>query len=360
MDYYKNQSYYDILGVESTASIESIEKAKNRLKFGDSDSRAPFSMWDKIDEAYVVLSNPTKRSEYDAQLQQTVQDNEPKTNNNIDNNIYSSSDHKIHSLVNNEEEKNNLLKFKKIIGNFVFALPIGVLTVHKIINKIENGELYCLQEKFEECEIEEVKTEESQLEEKYRKELEENIDRKLRKYCFNYDLEIDKLRYENHIELLKSKIMVKKNQVIQKGGLLKYKFELKALIKQLEIYEKNLQIVKEKISKSYETQKKQKLTKLHERLFEVDKLIKSGEMLSNKRSSALVKLQIRKRNLKQKLNLKIDKVKSSRDWYAVFKDSFLSAQAETESFFEILVDPLENIKKQEIDNKKEGYYGFKK
>ncbi len=68
MNYYDNQTYYDILGVEKTASFESIEKAKYRLKFGNSDDRVPFSMWNKIDEAYNVLHDPDKRREYDKYL----------------------------------------------------------------------------------------------------------------------------------------------------------------------------------------------------------------------------------------------------------------------------------------------------
>ena len=68
MDYYNNKNYYDILGVKEDASLENIERAKNRLKFGDSDDRAPFSMWAKIDEAYSVLSDSEKRKEYDEKL----------------------------------------------------------------------------------------------------------------------------------------------------------------------------------------------------------------------------------------------------------------------------------------------------
>jgi len=80
MDYYSNQSYYDILGVKQDASLDSIQKAKDRLKFGDPDDRAPFSMWDKIDEAYNVLSDIEKRREYDKKIEEDID-------------IYSHSDH---------------------------------------------------------------------------------------------------------------------------------------------------------------------------------------------------------------------------------------------------------------------------
>lgn len=343
MDYYKNQSYYDVLGVEPTASIESIERAKNRLKFGDSESRAPFSMWDKIDEAYVVLSNPTKRIEYDMQIKQKAQDNDPKNNNNTSDDIYSNSDHKIHSLVNNLQDTFTLPKLKKVGKNLVLALPTATVATIKIIKELEKREEYSLQKESEEKEIKEVKTEESQLEEKYRKELEENIDKKLREYHFNYDLEIDKLRYENHIELLRQKIMIKENQVVEKAGLLKYKLELTALIKQLHAFEKSLEVVNEKINNVNENRGKQKLTRIHENLIEVDKQIKEQEHSTLKRTFALKKLQVRKNNLLKKFNLKIDKVKSSREYYAIFKDSLISAYAVTENFVENLFVPIDEI-----------------
>ena len=84
MDYYTNQSDYDILGVTEDASLENIHRAKDRLKFGDSDDRAPFHMWAKIDEAYNVLSDPVKRREYDKKLDE-------------EKNIYSNSNHDISS-----------------------------------------------------------------------------------------------------------------------------------------------------------------------------------------------------------------------------------------------------------------------
>ena len=80
MNYYTNQSYYDVLGIKEDASLENIQRAKDRLKFGNPDDRVPFSMWGKIDEAYNVLSNSEKRKEYDRKLKEEI-------------NIYSNSDY---------------------------------------------------------------------------------------------------------------------------------------------------------------------------------------------------------------------------------------------------------------------------
>jgi len=339
MDYYKNKTYYDILGVEQNASIESIEKAKNRLKFGDSDTRAPFSMWSKIDEAYVVLSNPTKRKEYDENLFLQPKNNSLRTNDSINDNVSVPSEHrKISHIINSQ-----LPKLKKIGKNLVLALPTATLATIKIIKKLQNGQKYVLQEDSTEKKIEEVKTEESMLEENYRKKLEESIDKKLSEYHFNYGLEIDRVRYINHIELLKQKILLKENQKVERAGLLKYKLELTALMRQLDSFEKNLEIINKKINKSNKSQRGQKLTKLYENLVKVDEQITAEQNINSKNIFTLKKLNARRDVLSDKINLKIDKVKSSRGLYAIFKDSFTSAHVVTENFVENLFVPMNKI-----------------
>ena len=66
MDFNKN--YYEILGVNKNATLLEITKAKDNLKWGPKDLRAPISKWNDIDEAYYVLSNEEKRLEYDKHL----------------------------------------------------------------------------------------------------------------------------------------------------------------------------------------------------------------------------------------------------------------------------------------------------
>jgi len=66
MDYYNNQTYYDILGVTKDASLENIRAARDRLKYGE--DRVSFWKWEEIDKAYDVLSNKEKRREYDRNI----------------------------------------------------------------------------------------------------------------------------------------------------------------------------------------------------------------------------------------------------------------------------------------------------
>ncbi len=62
------KDYYKILGVAENAGTEDIRKAYRNLAFRYHPDRNPGSeeMMKEINEAYAVLSNPSKRNEYDA------------------------------------------------------------------------------------------------------------------------------------------------------------------------------------------------------------------------------------------------------------------------------------------------------
>ena len=104
----------------------------------------------------------------------------------------------------------------------------------------------------------------------YRKQLDEKIDKVLGERHLNYNLEIDKLRYENYIELLKKMIELKENEVVKKGGLLKYKLQLTALRRQLKVFEISLNNVNSKINS---TKRPQKLSKIYDNLSQVNEKI---------------------------------------------------------------------------------------
>ena len=71
----KNKDYYQVLGISKDASDKSIKKAYRdlALKYHPDKNRNDLSAAEKmkdINEAYAVLSNPVKRSEYDALKQE--------------------------------------------------------------------------------------------------------------------------------------------------------------------------------------------------------------------------------------------------------------------------------------------------
>ena len=72
-----DKTLYEILGFSKNGynnngekvSFESIERAKNRLLYGDGiEGAVPFWLHSDINRAYDVLSNPTSRREYDESL----------------------------------------------------------------------------------------------------------------------------------------------------------------------------------------------------------------------------------------------------------------------------------------------------
>ena len=75
------KTFYDILGVPEQANEEVLKKAYRRMAQrlhpdrNQSDPLASFH-FQQLQEAYQVLSNPLKRTEYDIQLKQTYQDQE--------------------------------------------------------------------------------------------------------------------------------------------------------------------------------------------------------------------------------------------------------------------------------------------
>lgn len=453
MDYYMNQTYYDILGLPKygkkengeEVSLESITNAYRREKFDGQ------RYWDqKLDKAYSVLSDPKKRREYDDQLAKEgisslgsdsevstieetpnvekveenpiieeldtetiyetstpvnqftqllnltgfnnhyieVEENQISEDEELNvaeeevNDIPNTSDEGpilveetpeeflppinevpvpvveeteqeigeplIETMIEAVEEpiaqaEDNLAlsKLKKIGKNVVLAVPTAILATLNIISELNNRKQYTLVEEDTEKTITEVKTPESELIEEYRKKLDEKTDKLLDEYHTNYDLEIDKLRYENYIELLNKRIQLKQNENVKRGKLTIYKLQLTALNRQLEKFEMSLEKVNNRI------QKKQKLSKIYDNLVVVDSKIEENK----NRPIALKKFEAKKENLLNKKKMKISKMKSNREIYAIFKDSFTSAHAVTENFVDNLFVPLE-----EIDSKIERIY----
>lgn len=338
MDYYNKQTYYDVLGVESNATVDNIEKAKNRLKFGSPDDRAPFSMWEKIDEAYSVLSDSQKRAEYDKSLKDEIDKiaQAPSiTNNSNSQNV----------VTNNESSlsQNEIKPKLKIIGKeIVLALPTAIIATINLIKKLNRK--YTLSEQPGN-KITEVMTEEANLIELYRRKLDEKIDTILTQYHHNYDLIIDKMRYENYIELLKNRIDLKENQVVKKGGLLKYKLQLTALRNQLKTFELSLEKVNDRIKTN---NKVQRLSKIYEKLEEVNENIEQINQAPNKKVMVLKKLKVIKENLENKRNLKVQRIKTNREYYAIVKDSILSAHANAENFVNNFMVPIEKIDEKSL------------
>ena len=109
-----------------------------------------------------------------------------------------------------------------------------------------------------------------------------------------------------------------------------------ALRKQLQEFEVSLNRVNDKLNQN---QRNQKLSRIHKNLIEVNEQIKQNKT----KTIALKKLEIRHQNLLNKKKLKASRIKSNREYYAIFKDSFKSAHAVSENFVDNVFVPADKV-----------------
>jgi molecular chaperone DnaJ len=67
-----SSNFYDILGVQQNSSVDEVKKAYRKLSFihhpDKNNSPESTQMFQKLAEAYSVLSDPSKRQQYDMEL----------------------------------------------------------------------------------------------------------------------------------------------------------------------------------------------------------------------------------------------------------------------------------------------------
>ena len=358
MDYYTNQSYYDILGVKQDASLENIQKARERLKFGDSDDRAPFSMWGKIDEAYNVLSNAEKRREYDKKIEENKDiyshsnhgsssnsgnsngtslpddskqngDNKNSGSNTAGNGSNKGNEEKEYDLnfvsefkPEEKVKKTNDSKTKtvaKYVGGtlvgYLVAGPIGAIAVPIWMKKHKK---VSLQKDNKTKKMTKISTAEMNEIEKYNQILNSEINRLLSEPHNNYKLEINKIKYENQVALLEKLLDIKLSKKVKKTEILKQKIDVVSTKMQLETAKKNLSNIESKI-KEYE--KEQGLSKVNKELIEVNQQLaeqKGDKSFSIRKLEAYQTKMLNKRDFKAKF-VKTTVVKSGKVYDSMLK-----------------------------------------
>ncbi len=183
-------------------------------------------------------------------------------------------------------------------GVLAIGIPVAIIA-KKISEKLKHIKL---QKAKKEGNLTEIQTQETKLFEQYNEKLEEQIYNLLSSSHSDYNLEIAILKYRNQVELLKNRIDLKKTQNVKKGGVTKFKLELRSLEKQLEKTKKTLLKLEAKVG---ERKKQSKLSKLNDNLYEnkesLEKATKELEPTAKSEEVANVKnLQVQFDTLKKK------------------------------------------------------------
>lgn len=388
MDYYDNQTYYDILGVKRDASLSNIEAAKDRLKFGSPDDRVPFSMWVKIDEAYSVLSNHEKRMEYDKELEE-----KDSKKNNVDNLTTESQNTVILdtttessnrmplpvpatsveiSKSNESSSPETLIEVSNEATHHVESSPTTPqyesinpdlrtespeetsvednISMYdsdedkqRIVNKyvlgtgrfgmlkVLNWEIYRykLQEEYNsEKEISEIVTPDVQAIKEYNCNLDIQIDKFLSEPHNEYKLSISKIKYENQIKLLE-KILEMRKLEYKNSTTLTHKLRVVAIKLQLASAKSRLNDITRIIDTYIEYSLSSRLTRLNKKLLKVNSEIDEQKEKGIKDTK---KLEIKQSKLLDKRNNNASKVKIRlvRSWN--MRDRFLYAKDFVKTF----------------------------
>lgn len=194
--------------------------------------------------------------------------------------------------------KSTLINGGKAIAGFAVTTPIVVFGTSW--NLLKKGKCR-LQKNSSHKTITGSKTEESSLIKEYNRKLEENINKCLKEKHRNFDLEINRLRYKNKIELTKKVIEHKKDELKKKGKDIRQSFRINSLQAELEFAQKKLERINEKIENNI---KENKLYTINTRLEDIENKLEYKKQ-ENKNNWLIVK------NLKLKKSFYALKQKSS-------------------------------------------------
>lgn len=309
--------------------LENINK-NNEVSYGDYISEEQdiiepvqeVSSQESIENSEIEVKDLENTQKNDDNLENTAKNNEMSTSDSIQDeqnriqstpvpteilfpspmeNIEIKEDYDENNLYQQKEGskiKSTLINGGKAIAGFAVTTPIVVFGTSW--NLLKKGKCR-LQKNSSHKTITGSKTEESSLIREYNRKLEENINKCLKEKHRNFDLEINRLRYENKIELTKKVIEHKKDELIKKGKDIRQLFRINSLQAELEFAQKKLERINEKIENNI---KENKLYTINTRLEDIENKLEYKKQ-ENKNNWLIVK------NLKLKKSFYALKQKSS-------------------------------------------------
>ena len=344
--YYENQTYYDILGLPKNGkredgtevSFDSIERARNRLKFGGPDDAIPFSLWGKIDEAYDVLSNPERRKEYDRELYEKEHMSSSEVVNTEVNTVPEEIKEELAPEEIKEEPVSEEIK-EEPVSEEIKEESVSEETKEEPISE-ETKEESVSEEIKEESVSEEIKenvnvepfkpvrikaatlkgaatstflsapgnisainSQDEEVISLYSQNIDYQVNKLLAEPHNNYKLEIIRVKLVNEVELYKKRLEIAKSFKKIEGYKIGYYFRVSSLTARLKTAQERLKSVEEKI-KNYKW--KSGLTKINEEIYKRTKEINDA---TDKDSVHVKNLEIRLNSLIKKRNKKGSKLK---------------------------------------------------
>ena len=340
MDYYSNQTYYDILGLPKNGinekgekvSLDSIRRAYEREKWQQ------FRYFDdNLEKAYSILSDPEKRKEYDRKLEEgtieieqspqlekatpkeatseevtpeevtpeevtpeevtpeeatpeeltpeevTPEEATPEKEIPEMEDVYSDSTKNPNIVpftpVEKKQTKEGGSKLKtigKYVGGIAIGSLLGPIGVVTAIVWLKKHKKVKLQKDKKTKKITKISTKELGMIEQYNQTLDQQINKLLGEPHNNYKLEINRLKYENQIKLMEELLKHKLSKEVKKSQMLKHKLDLVGTKIQLETAKKNL----EKIEKDIlEYEQNQKTANISKKLVEISQKLSDGNVI---------------------------------------------------------------------------------
>ena len=326
---------------QAVAEVENKEVEENKVNEDMEDiySSSDHEVHNLLEENELDQNKDKEKSSEKLKDEEKLEQQENKTEKNKDEAYIIPIEQK-NKEKSQPKELSKLQKGLIIGGSAVFLGLPGLIVSSLAVKKLSGKKLKLHPNKHKK--ISDIKTQESKLIEEYNKNLDEQINTLLAQKHNNYNLQISKIKYENQIELLQKRIELKLNENVKRGGLIKYKLECVALNNQLETAKENLKNINSKIIDYSKNEKTRNhiLNATNKMLYESDAEVKQAQ--NEKQRFSIKKLNVKKEFWKKTRDFSAKRLKTTRNFVGKIQDGVIKAYDSVRSVKEIFT-PYDEI-----------------